>query len=177
MTTPPRPDRNEALGQLLNAAVLQLERDWTALTDAQQVVLRALGTARRRGAGTRAVPPAVREALDAFTAATARFNTDTGALAERWAAVDLPRAYRLGAEDALHSAVLSPGLARPTFTWNSTHQGVLSLLTAACYPVLIRRVADTVRRAQAFARAAAVAARALEPRRPPTSPPSTRSAR
>ncbi|MFJ1837846.1 hypothetical protein ACIOJ9_28750 [Streptomyces sp. NPDC088175] len=163
MNAPREPDRNDALVQLLSTTLLQIEQDWAALTAAQQAVLRALRTARRRSAGTRTVPPAVRDAIAAFTAATARFNTNTASLAERWAAVDLPRAYRLGAEDALRSAVLLPGSVRPTFTWHSTHQDALSALTSACYPVLIRRVADTVRRAQAFARAAAAAARSAEP--------------
>jgi len=172
MTTPREPTRDEVLGQLIAAALLQLERDWTALTTAQQAVLHALGAARRRGR-TRAVPPDVREALTAFTAATARFNTDLGALAERWTAVDLPRAYRLGAEDALRSAVLAPGTRRPDFDWTSTHQGVLSILTAACYPVLTRRVTDTVRRAQAFAGPPRPPpARPSRPP-PPTWPPST----
>ncbi|WP_435245104.1 hypothetical protein [Streptomyces tendae] len=160
MTTARRATRNEALENLLAAAVLQLERDWSALTDAQHAVLSALRAARRRATTARSVPPTVRAALDDFTAATARFNTDAGALAERWAAVDLPRAYRLGAEDALRSAVLEPDTPRPGFAWNTTHQGVLLVLTSACYPVLLRRVADTVRRAQAFARAATTAARA-----------------
>ncbi|GAA1111344.1 hypothetical protein GCM10009577_37430 [Streptomyces javensis] len=126
-------------------------------------MLRALATARRRGSRPRAVPPAVRQTLIAFTAATARFNTDAAALIERWNAVDLPRAYRLGAEDALRSAILAPDARRPTFDWISTHQDVLSMLTAACYPVLIRRINDIVRRAQAFARAATAAARAPDP--------------
>ncbi|MER6253589.1 hypothetical protein ABT224_19765 [Streptomyces sp. NPDC001584] len=163
MTTPLAPDRNEALARLIEAALDHLAQDWALLIDAQQSVLRALAAARRRrGPHTGAVPPAVREALATFTTATARFNTDAGALAERWAAVDLPRAYRIGAEDALHAAVLAPGTVRPIFIWTPTHQDVLSLLTGACYPVLIRRIADTVRRSQAFGRVVAAAARTAE---------------
>ncbi|MDX3165827.1 hypothetical protein PV516_18755 [Streptomyces scabiei] len=163
MSTPREPTRDEALDQLISAALLQLERDWLLLITAQETVLRALATARRRGARPGAVPPSVRTALSAFTTATARFDTDAGALVERWAAVDLPRAYRLGAEDALDAAVLATGARRPGFAWTSTHQGALSELTAACYSVLIRRITDVVRRAQAFARAATTAARALAP--------------
>ncbi|WP_273634128.1 hypothetical protein [Streptomyces muensis] len=163
MSTPRETTRDEALGQLIAAAQRQLEADWLLLTTAQQTVLRALSSARRRGARPGAVPPAVRTALAAFTAATARFNTDVGALVERWTAVDLPRAYRLGAEDALRSALLTPDARRAAFEWSPTHQDVLSVLTAACYPVLIRRITDIVRRAQAFARAATAAARALDP--------------
>ncbi|WP_435058514.1 hypothetical protein [Streptomyces sp. bgisy060] len=162
MTPPREPTRDQALGQLISAAARQLEADWNRLNAAQREVLRALGTARRRRAQTRSVPPAVRTALAAFTAATARFNTDVGALVERWTAVDLPRAYRFGAEDALDSAVLSAGEKRPAFGWTTAHQGVLSVMTAACYPVLIRRINETVRRAHAFARAASAAARAPE---------------
>ncbi|MEU3399511.1 hypothetical protein [Streptomyces filamentosus] len=152
--------RNEALGHLVRAALLQLERDWEALTGAQRHVLRALTASRRRRARTGAIPPAVRDALAAFTTATARFSTDAGALVERWAAIDLPQAYRIGAEDALGSAVLAAGTARPTFGWSTPHQNVLATLTAAFYPVLVHRVADTVRRAQGFGRAAASTARA-----------------
>lgn len=153
--------RNEALSHLTHTAFLQLERDWEALTDAQRHVLRALASARRR-ARTGAVPPAVRDALAAFTTATARFSTDAGALVERWAAIDLPRAYRIGAEDALVSAVLTAGTARPAFGWSTPHQNALATLTAAFYPALVHRILDTVRRAQAFGRAAAATARALE---------------
>lgn len=161
MTTPPNEPttRNEALRQLIRAALEQLERGWTRLTTAQQTVLRALAGARRRGIRPGSVPLAVRDALKAFTMATSRFNTDIGALFERWTAVDLPRAYRLGAEDALRTAVLAPSRRRSAFDWTSTHQDVLSVLTDACYSALMRRVTDTVRRAQAFARAVTSAAR------------------
>ncbi|MFZ3475351.1 hypothetical protein ACODT3_42395 [Streptomyces sp. 4.24] len=166
MTTPLAPGRDEALAQLIDSALHRLEQDWAELADAQRAVLRALAAAaRRRGPRTGAVPPAVRAALAVFATATARFNSDAGALMERWAAVDLPRAYRIGAEDALAAAVLAPGAVRPVFVWTPTHQDVLSLLTRACYPVLIRRIADTVRRAQAFGRTVASAARTAKPPR------------
>ncbi|MFJ2752648.1 hypothetical protein [Streptomyces sp. NPDC087297] len=163
MTTPTAPGRDEALAQLIESALDHLAQDWALLLAAQQGALRALSAARRRRAPhTGAVPPAIRDALAAFTTATARFNTDAGALVERWAAVDLPRAYRIGAEDALHAAVLPRGAVRPVFIWTPAHQDVLSLLTGACYPVLIRRIADTVRRSQAFGRAVAAAARTAQ---------------
>ncbi|MFH8294973.1 hypothetical protein [Streptomyces sp. NPDC018059] len=164
MTTPPSgPTRNEALQQLIRAALRQLQRGWTLLTTAQDRVLRALATARRRGARPRAVPLAVREALKAFTTATSRFHTDLGALVERWTAIDLPTAYRLGADDALDTAVLAPGTQRPAFTWTPAHQSALATLVSTSYAALMGRVTDTVRRAQAFARAVTSAVRSTSP--------------
>ncbi|MFB7649473.1 hypothetical protein ACFC0S_16460 [Streptomyces sp. NPDC056084] len=166
MTTLHEPTRNQALDQLVAAALHQARADWEHLTTAQQQLLRTFATARRRNrrtAGLSSVPASLREGLSLFNVATARFNTNLGALAERWASVDLPRAYRLGAEDALTHAVLARGGHRPAFAWTATHQHALSTLTTAFYPVLIRRVSDTVRRSQAFARAIATAARAAEP--------------
>ncbi|WP_282795776.1 hypothetical protein [Streptomyces sp. CC224B] len=162
--TAPRPGpANDPLETLLAAAVQQLDAHWQHLAAAQQAVLSALQSAQRRGARRRSLPPALRQELAAFTAATARFHTDAGALIERWTAVDLPRAYRLGAEDALHTAVPAPGTPPADFHWTPAHQRALASVTGASYPALTGRLNDTVRRAQAFARAVTAAARASEP--------------
>ncbi|MFD5878509.1 hypothetical protein [Streptomyces yangpuensis] len=163
MTGQPQTARDHALQQLLSAAVLRTEQDWHQLTAEQQRVLRAFAIARRRRIRGRAVPPSVRDALAAFATATARFSSNLGALVERWTAVDLPAAYRLGAEDLLDHAVLGPAAVRPLFLWHSTHQSAVTLLTNACYRALISRVNDTVRRAHAFTRAVSAAARSTTP--------------
>ncbi|MDJ0464990.1 hypothetical protein [Streptomyces sp. H27-C3] len=163
MTTPAVPQpHHEALHQLTDQALTDATASWEQLVAAQQVLVRALSTAQRRRIRSRTVPPAVRAALRDFTTATARFDRDAGVLAERWAAVDLPRCYRLGAEEAMRRAVLAPRQVRPVFVWHDSHQRVLKTVTAAFYPTLVRRFAEVVRRAQAFARAVAAAARAPE---------------
>ncbi|PZT71510.1 hypothetical protein [Streptomyces sp. AC1-42T] len=164
MTTPPAPQpHHEALHHLTAQAVKETTASWEQLVAAQQDLVRALSTAQRRRLRAGAVPPPVRAALRDFTAATARFDSTAGALAERWAAVDLPLCYRLGAEEAMRRAVLTPTQARPAFAWHDSHQRVLATVTAECYPVLVRRFTEVVRRAQAFARAVAAAARSTQP--------------
>ncbi|MFJ2278840.1 hypothetical protein ACIOEZ_32350 [Streptomyces sp. NPDC087866] len=164
MTTPAVPQpHHEALHQLTAQAVNETTASWEQLLAAQQALMRALSTAQRRRLRTGAVPPPVRTALRDFTAATARFDSAAGVLAERWAAVDLPRCYRLGAEEAMRRAVLTPTQVRPVFAWHDSHQRVLATVTAAFYPVLVRRFTEVVRRAQAFARAVAAAARSTQP--------------
>jgi hypothetical protein len=160
VTNPPeqQDDRKKALLALAAAAAALLARSWADLADAQTKLLAALTRSMRRRR-TGAVSAAVRTALRDFAAATARFDEAASALVSRWASIDLPVAYRAGAEDALHTAVLSADQARKSFTWTAAHQSTLTALAAGYYTTLMQRVAEGVRRAQAFQRAVAEAAR------------------
>ncbi|TQE33060.1 hypothetical protein [Streptomyces ipomoeae] len=162
MSTPNRP-HGEEIHQLTTRAITDATGAWDALVAAQQEVTRALAAARRRRRRARSVPLKVRSALRDFTEAIARFSTATRALAERWTAVDLPRIYRLGAEEALRRAAVADRQARPGFAWHDEHQRVIKTVTSSLYALLIQRFTDVVRRAQAFARAATATAREADP--------------
>ncbi|MFD8384235.1 hypothetical protein ACFV2X_37925 [Streptomyces sp. NPDC059679] len=158
MTTPVRDartqDDRQELTALIAAAVAQLTRTWAILHTSQTSLLqrleqieggRAVGRTRR-----------IREALTDFNAAVAEYDRRARALAERWAAQDLPIAYRDGAVRALRAAERDVHL----FTWTTEHQAAITGLTAPFWADLIRRITEAVRRAQAFARAAQDAVRA-----------------
>lgn len=145
-----RTDRPE-LTALITAGTVALAQTWATLAIAQNTFLRRL---ERIGPGI-GNAQRTRAALADFNAAVSRFDRDTRALAERWAAQDLPTAYRDGALRALASARADTRL----FGWTATHQAALTALTAVYWADLIRRIAEAVRRAQAFARTAADAAR------------------
>ena len=158
MTTPVRDPRTrddrQELTALIAAAVAQLTRTWVILHTSQTILLqrleqieggRAVGRTRR-----------IREALTDFNAAVAEYDRRARALAERWAAQDLPIAYRDGAVRALRAAEQDIRL----FTWTTEHQAAITGLTAPFWADLIRRITEAVRRAQAFARAAQDAVRA-----------------
>jgi hypothetical protein len=135
-------------------ATFQLAAAWDALVAAQRALLARLQhitTAIGRAA-------AIRNAGTEFSARVAAFDRDARAVAERWAAVDLPTLYRDGALRALARA----GADIRAFTWTANHQAAITSTTAVFWADLIRRITETVRRAQAFARAAAEAARTLE---------------
>ncbi|MER5302121.1 hypothetical protein ABT039_22060 [Streptomyces lasiicapitis] len=151
------PPGDEEIRGLAERAVTDATAAWDQLLSAQQAVTRALTDTRRRT--TRAIPLKVRTALQSFTRATARFSTATAVLAERWTAVNLPRIYQLGAEEALRLAALAAGQTRPDFTWHAEHQRTLKALTDAAHAVLVRRFTEVVRRCQAFTRAVTAAAR------------------
>ncbi|MFF4409804.1 hypothetical protein [Streptomyces sp. NPDC001404] len=151
-----RPHRDQQLLATVASATRALDTQWAALIAAQRTVVAEMATAARR---RRRPTEASRAALADFTAALARFDTHAHALAERWAAADLAAAYRTGAEAALARAVLTPHRERPAFHWSASHQRVLADVTASLYPVLVQRVTETVRRAQAFVRAVQAAAR------------------
>ena len=163
MSTPTAPQqqdsRREELATLILLATRALGTAWQDLAAAQTTLLKTLSTRRARRRRTGSIPPDVRKALREFTTATARFDRAAAALITRWAAVDLPRAYRAGAEDALRTAVLRAGQARTTFTWTAEHQNTITALSAAYYATLMHRIQDAVRRAQAFQRAVTAAAR------------------
>ncbi|MFD8516595.1 hypothetical protein ACFV27_37325 [Streptomyces antimycoticus] len=158
MTTPVREQRTQddrqELTALIAAAVAQLTRTWSILHTSQTTLLqqleriesgRVVGQTRR-----------IREALAQFNAAIGEYDRRARALTERWAAQDLPIAYRDGAVRALRAAERDEAL----FTWTTEHQAAITALTAPFWADLIRRITEAVRRAQAFARAAQDAVRA-----------------
>ncbi|WP_448333484.1 hypothetical protein [Streptomyces sp. DSM 41534] len=159
MTTPVRDDLRtrddrQELTALIAAAVAQLTRTWAILHTSQTTILqqlervqsgRVVGQTRR-----------IREALAQFNAAVGEYDRRARAFVERWAAQDLPIAYRDGALRALRAAERDEAL----FTWTADHQGAITALTAPFWADLIRRITEAVRRAQAFARAAQDAVRA-----------------
>lgn len=145
-------EHREEILTLILATTTQLATAWTRLTDAQDLLLRRLEHIRPgRGATAR-----TRAAILAFNQEVGEFDRLARALAERWAATDLPAAYRDGALRALRSLDWPLRL----FTWNASHQAAITGITAAFYVDLIGRITEAVRRARAFARAAQDQARA-----------------
>lgn len=144
-------EHREELLTLIAATTAQLTTAWKQLRTAQGTLLLRLERVRF----TAGAIPKIRAHIADFNAAVAEFDRTARAIVERWAATDLPTAYRDGALRALRSA------ARPLtlFTWSTAHQAALTPLTATFYVDLIARIQETVRRAQAFARAALAAAR------------------
>ncbi|WP_228981267.1 hypothetical protein [Streptomyces sp. DH12] len=155
MTTPVRPGRRTLRARLLAFiadATGRLTTIWRLLTRAQTTLLRALAAIRPgRNATSR-----IRTAEQAFRRALAQYARDLTAFIERWAATDLPIAYRDGALTTLDHA------RRPhtLWSWTPTHQGAITTLSAQFYSDLTGRLRDTLRRAEAFLRAALAAARA-----------------
>ncbi|MCF0086584.1 hypothetical protein B0E37_01641 [Streptomyces sp. MH192] len=143
-------DRTE-LTALIIAMTLDLSRQWQRLTVAQDTLLRTLERIRPGlGATTR-----INGLITLFQQEVGEFNRLARALAERWAAHDLPIAYRDGALRALRRARADSRL----FQWTADHQAAITPLTAVFYTDLVGRIAEAVRRAQAFARAAQDATR------------------
>ncbi|MEU1327247.1 hypothetical protein [Streptomyces microflavus] len=154
MSTPTqiRPDRQRTeLLTLIAASAAQLSRPWDRLATAQQDLLATLELIQPGVGATRQARAAVNE----FNQQVAQFDRDARAFTTRWAATDLPTAYRDGALQALRRANRS--ITR--FRWTVDHQATVTPLTAVFYADLIRRIQETVRRAQAFARAAQDAVR------------------
>jgi hypothetical protein len=154
MTTPTQQTDDRAeLTALIDAGVTELVRQWKRLSTAQDALLRSLERLRRGlGATTR-----IRGIVATFNREVGEFDRLARAFATRWAAHDLPIAYRDGAQRALRQAGADVAL----FTWTADHQAAITALTAAFYTDLIGRIQEAVRRAQAFARAAQDAARAV----------------
>ena len=152
MTTPVQQTSDRAeLTALITAATAELVRQWQRLTTAQDSLLRTLERLRPgRGATIR-----VNGSVTAFNQQVGEFSRLARALAERWAAQDLPTAYRDGALRALRQA----GADITLFRWTADHQAAITALTATFYTDLVGRIQEAVRRAQAFARAAQGAAR------------------
>lgn len=174
MTTPTRRRTLRArLLDFIRGGVSRLTSAWRILTDAQDRLLTALAAIRPG----RAASARIRAAVLAFQQALATFSRDTGAFIERWAATDLPTAYRDGS-----LAMLDRG-NRPhsRWSWTRRHQSTVTTLTAQFYADLMGRLREAIRRGQAFLRAAQDAARArvtrfdageLRPGRPAPAAPS-----
>jgi hypothetical protein len=153
MTTPTqeRTGQHEELLALVGVLLTRLVRTWKTLTTAQDTLLRTLERVRPgRGATAR-----IRNAVQQYNQQVAQFDREALALAERWAAIDLPAVYRDGALEALRRAGRDVAL----FQWTAHHQAALTPITATYYVDLVRRIQEAVRRAQAFVRAAQDAAR------------------
>ncbi|MFJ8677224.1 hypothetical protein [Streptomyces sp. NPDC093589] len=157
MTTPVRDTRTrdgrEELLTLIAAGAAQLTTAWAILHTGQHTLLDRL--AQIQGGRTVGATQQIRTALVAFNADVGEFDRRARAFAERWAAQDLPIAYRDGAVRALERAAAD----RTLFGWTANHQAAITGLTAPFWADLIRRITEAVRRAQAFARAAQDAAR------------------
>ncbi|MEU8469589.1 hypothetical protein AB0F30_16975 [Streptomyces sp. NPDC029006] len=152
MTTPvQQTDERTELTALITAATVELVRQWQRLSTAQDTLLRSLERLRPGlGATTR-----INRHITDFHEQVGEFSRLTRALAERWAAHDLPTAYRDGALRALRKA----GADITRFQWTADHQAAITGLTATFYTDLVGRIQEAVRRAQAFARAAQDATR------------------
>jgi hypothetical protein len=152
MTTPTR--RRTLRSRLLafiTDATSRLTTAWRILARAQTRLLTALAAIRPgRGATAR-----IRAAEQTFRRELADFTRTTTAFIERWAATDLPVAYREGAHAALDHA------DRPhrMWAWTSRHQATITTLTAQYYADLMGRLREAQRRAGVFLRDALSAAR------------------
>jgi hypothetical protein len=151
-----REHRVELLALFL-AATGRLATAWHRLTVAQGTLLLRLQRLRVSPANVGSIA-ALRLAIADFNRAVGDFEREARAVAERWAAIELPAAYRDGALRALRS------LDRPArlFVWSDRHQMAITGLSATFYADLIGRINEAVRRAQAFARAARDQARTPE---------------
>jgi hypothetical protein len=143
-------DRAE-LTALITAMTGELVRQWQRLATAQDNLLTLLVRIQRGYGATNRIPPLIAS----FNQQVGEFSRLTIALAERWAAQDLPIAYRDGAQRALRKA----GADLSLFQWSTGHQAAITGLTATFYTDLVGRIQEAVRRAQAFARAAQDATR------------------
>ncbi|MFB9558631.1 hypothetical protein [Streptomyces roseoviridis] len=152
MTTPTRrrPLRARLLA-LIADATNRLTAAWRVLTRAQTALLDALARIRPG----RTAYARIRAVGEAFQRQIAAFDRAAIAFAERWAATDLPAAYREGALTALDHGPLTVRWA-----WTSRHQAAITTLSAQYYTDLIGRIREAVRRARAFLRDALAAARA-----------------
>lgn len=161
MTTPTRRRSLRArLLALITSATDTLAAAWRILTRAQQALLAVLARIRPG----RTAQAAIRAAAAAFTRAIATFDREAMGLIERWAATDLPTAYRAGGAEAL----LLDGRDSTQWTWTPRHQATITALSAQYYTDLTNRVRETTRRAHAFLRDALTAARGRIDRFHPT---------
>ncbi|MFG2677048.1 hypothetical protein [Streptomyces sp. NPDC048445] len=152
MTTPTR--RRTLRARLLNFirdATGRLTAAWRILTTAQNWLLDTLAAIRPG----RSASACIRAAQAVFQRSLADFNRAVGAFTERWAATDLPLAYREGAFGMLDRA----DRPRRSWSWTARHQASITTLSSQYYSDLMGRLQEAVRRAQAFLRAAVEAAR------------------
>ncbi|MFB7592316.1 hypothetical protein [Streptomyces sp. NPDC056169] len=161
MTTPTRRrSLRTRLLALITTATDQLAAAWRILTRAQQTLLTVLARIRPG----RTAQAAIRAASEAFTRAIAAFDRAAMGFVERWAATDLPTAYRAGGAEALTLAGRDPG----EWTWTGRHQATITAVSAQYYTDLTNRIRESVRRARAFLRDALAAARGRVDRLHPT---------
>ncbi|MEU9849255.1 hypothetical protein [Streptomyces sp. NPDC047985] len=153
MTTPTRRRTLRArLMAFISDATGRLTAAWRILTAAQNRLLDTLAAIRPgRSASAR-----IRAAQLLFQQSLAEFNRAVGAFTERWAATDLPLAYREGAFGMLDRA----DRPRRIWSWTDHHQNAITTLSSQYYADLMGRLQEAIRRAQAFLRAAVDAARA-----------------
>ncbi|MET7713666.1 hypothetical protein [Streptomyces sp. NPDC005407] len=153
MTTPVRRGRTlrSRLLEFIRGATGRLTAAWRILTAAQTRLLDALARIRAGRGGTRAV----RTATAAFTRSVADYDRAVATFAHRWAATDLPLIYQEGALTTLDH------VDRPhrTWSWTERHQAAITTLTAQYFTDLMGRLAEGLRRARAFLRAALDAVR------------------
>lgn len=152
MTTPTRRRTLRArLLDFIRDATGRLTAAWRILTTAQNKLLDTLAAIRPgRSASAR-----IRAAQLVFQRAVADFNRAVGAFTERWAATDLPLAYREGSFGMLDRA----DRPRRMWSWTARHQASITNLSSQYYADLMGRLQEAVRRSQAFLRAAVEAAR------------------
>lgn len=150
MTTSIRPADTQERQAVVAATALKLAAAWSSLHLAQLALLRLLETQRMErmvGSNLR-----LKAATQQFLNAVGAFDRQARAVVERWAAQDIPLAYRDGVLNALSRAPF--GTSRVSrFSWTSRHQGAVTALSAQVYADLINRITEAVRRAQAFVRA------------------------
>lgn len=158
MTTPVRHRRRtlrQRLMSFITDAVDRLRAAWSILTTAQTRLLTALAGIRPgRSARTGA---ALRAAVTVFNRSLAAFDRAAMAFTERWAASDLPLIYREGAWQMLENA----DRRTSRFQWTDRHRAAVTAASAQYYADLTARIAETLRRARAFLRAAQDTARTV----------------
>lgn len=153
MSTPTRRRTLRArLLAFIRDATGRLTAAWRILTGAQNTLLAALSRIRPG----RNAPALIRTAALAFQRSLADFDRAVGSFTERWAATDLPLAYREGAYGMLDRA----DRPRRSWSWTTRHQNAVTALSAQYYADLTGRLQEALRRARAFMRAAVDAARA-----------------
>ncbi|MEU5490235.1 hypothetical protein AB0G98_21160 [Streptomyces sp. NPDC020196] len=152
MTTPTRRRTLRArLLDFIRDATSRLTAAWRILPGAQNALLDALARIRPG----RSASAAIRAAQTAFQQRLADFDRAVAAFTERWAATDLPLAYREGAFGMLDRA----DRPRRSWSWTTRHQNAVTALSAQYYADLTGRLQEALRRARAFMRAAVDAAR------------------
>lgn len=153
MTTPTRRRTLRArLLAFIRDATGRLTAAWRILTGAQDTLLAALARIRPG----RNAPALIRAAQQTFQRSIADFDRAVGSFTERWAATDLPLAYREGAFGMLDRA----DRPRRSWSWTRRHQSTITTMSAQYYTDLMGRLTEATRRARAFMRAAVDAARA-----------------
>ncbi|MEU9703113.1 hypothetical protein [Streptomyces sp. NPDC047981] len=159
MTTPTQQAAAQERDAAVAPAALALAAAWSELHRAQLATIRALE--EQRADRVRGATERLRRTLQTFLTAVAAFDRAARAVAEKWAAQDLPLLYRDGALAAIERTFHRTQRTRRPFAWTDPHQAAVTALSAQFYADLIARIQEAVRRAQAFVRAAQDQARTL----------------